>query len=233
MQGNGGGASQRERDNASAMAEEDAWETVNLPRGFVFCERICICYEELYLLRGFVCLFVFFLFTVSHPEGVCRPRKDKGNRLPPLRASPNVRNPPPPACAVRKSRGMGPPYMILIESCGKNEKRRQSTSYPPLLPPSSPVSQTLHWSNLLPWASSTSRPSTVLPIPEIYKNRKNRPSYRGFDSRTRTLHEDLYLLRGFVLFVCLFTGFVFAYELAGARSLFEEGGGVARPGRGL
>jgi hypothetical protein len=30
---------------------------------------------------------------------------DKGNRL---RASPYIRNPPPPACAVRHSQGMGP-----------------------------------------------------------------------------------------------------------------------------
>jgi hypothetical protein len=163
------------------------------------------------LLRGFVfvtwiCLFVcFFSFTISHPEGVCRQRKDKENRLPPLRASPNIRNPPPPACAVRKSRGMGPPYMILIVSCGKNEKRWQSTRYPPHLPPSSLVSQTIHWSNLVPWASSTSRPSTVLPIPEISKNRKNRPSHRGFDSRTRTLHEDLYLLRGFETMIAMAT----------------------------
>jgi hypothetical protein len=74
-----------------------------------------------------ICLFVFFSFTVSHPEGVCRQRTDKGNRLPPLRASPNIRNPPPPAC---KSRGMGPPYMILLESCGENEERKNEGRAP-------------------------------------------------------------------------------------------------------
>jgi hypothetical protein len=66
MQGNRGGLSQRKRVNASAMAEEDAWETVNLPRGFVFFRRICICYEDLYLLRGLnwsVCLFTGFVFV--------------------------------------------------------------------------------------------------------------------------------------------------------------------------
>jgi hypothetical protein len=36
-----------------------------------------------------------------------------------------------------------------------------------------------------------------------------------------------------ICFVCLFTEFVFVYELAGARSLFEEGGSVAGPERGL
>jgi hypothetical protein len=36
-----------------------------------------------------------------------------------------------------------------------------------------------------------------------------------------------------ICFVCSFTEFVFVYELAGARSLFEEGGSVAGPERGL
>jgi hypothetical protein len=73
MQGNGGEVSQRERDNASAMAEEDAWETVNLPRGLVFFRRICICYEQLYLLRGFVCLFSSRLQSLTPKDYV-----DKG-----------------------------------------------------------------------------------------------------------------------------------------------------------
>jgi hypothetical protein len=36
-----------------------------------------------------------------------------------------------------------------------------------------------------------------------------------------------------ICFVCLFTEFIFVYELAGARSLFEDGGSVAGPERGL
>jgi hypothetical protein len=56
-------------------------------------------------------LFVCFILVLRPP-----PRRgmwtteDKRNRPPPLRASHNKRNPPLPACAVRKSRGMGPPY---------------------------------------------------------------------------------------------------------------------------
>jgi hypothetical protein len=45
---------------------------------------------------------------------------DKRNRLPPLRASPYIRDPPPPACAVRHSRGVGPPYK------GKKAKKKKT-----------------------------------------------------------------------------------------------------------
>jgi hypothetical protein len=59
-----------------------------------------------------VCLF-YSRFMSSTPKGYVD--YYKRNRPPPLRTSHNKRNPPPPACAVRISRGMGPPYKSTKE----------------------------------------------------------------------------------------------------------------------
>jgi hypothetical protein len=77
------------------------------------------------------CLFSSRLQSLT-PKGYVDKRTDKGNRLPPLRASPNIRNTPPPACAVRKSWGMGPPYR-LAANLGTKERKRLSTASRPLL----------------------------------------------------------------------------------------------------
>jgi hypothetical protein len=53
MQGDGGRVSQRERFNASAMAEEDAWETVNFVYGDLYLvRRFVVCLRDLYLLTN-------------------------------------------------------------------------------------------------------------------------------------------------------------------------------------
>jgi hypothetical protein len=83
VQGNGGGISQRGRFNAPAMAEEDAWETVNFVRGFVvlrgfvFVTGICICLRGFVLFTGicFVCLRVLYLFTNSLELVLCLERE--------------------------------------------------------------------------------------------------------------------------------------------------------------
>jgi hypothetical protein len=61
VQGNGGGISQRGRFNASAMAEEDAWETVNLYGRIchLLGYGICIClrtrWSSFFVWRGRQC----------------------------------------------------------------------------------------------------------------------------------------------------------------------------------
>jgi hypothetical protein len=80
-----------------------------------------------------MCDEVFFLtsrFQFLIPKGYVYKGKDKRNRLQPLRASPNIGNPPPPACAVRKSRGMGPPYKQETNLGTKEGKRLSATSRP-------------------------------------------------------------------------------------------------------
>jgi hypothetical protein len=53
-------------------------------------------------------------------------------------------------------------------------------------------------------------------------------SQSGRFNASAMAEEDAWETVNFVLFM----GFVFVYELAGARSLFGEGGSVARPERG-
>jgi hypothetical protein len=95
---------------------------------------------EIRLSHLFVRLFSSRLQSPT-PKGYVDKRKNEGNRQPPLRASPNIGNPPPTACAVRKSRGTGPPYRQATNLGTK--KRREKEVYPPRLALSSSASQRL------------------------------------------------------------------------------------------
>jgi hypothetical protein len=128
-----------------------------------------------------VCLFCLFYsrFTSPTPKGYVD--YYKRNRPRPLRTSHNKRNPPPPACAVRISRCMGPPYKSTKEVRNTKKKLSGDVYRPGLrLVPSSAASHTIHSSNLSAWAWSTStHPSTYRPTPGNSRNLSNRLSHRG------------------------------------------------------
>jgi len=125
--------------------------------------------------RG-VCLFVCFLRTPSIPQGYVATKRKHRRPVAAPAANHYIGNPPPPACAVRRARGMGPPYR-------KNGKDQRQEVY--ALSPSSSASHAIHLSIFEAWASSSSwPPSTVRPTPDNSRYRSSRPSHRGLDSRT-------------------------------------------------
>jgi hypothetical protein len=89
-----------------------------------------------------VYLLVSFSVTVSHLEGVCRQPKgcvdkmtDKGNRLPHLRASPNMRKSSAPGVRCAQIPGYGSPLQTSSElGHKKKERKRLSAASCPLLP---------------------------------------------------------------------------------------------------
>jgi hypothetical protein len=108
---------------------------------------------------------------------------DKRNRLPPLRASPYIRDPPPPACALG--------VWVPLTKERKQRKNEKTVVVGELLQDRAPPRPLLlRLPNCPPvaWASSSSiPPSTSLPTPESSRYRSNRPSHLGLDSRTPIL----------------------------------------------
>ena len=125
-------------------------------------------------------MMMSLVYFVLHPSGICR-RIYRKKRTPIV---PHQENPPTPACAVRRARGMGP----SIKEKRKERKERYTMPYWATL---SSASHAIHPSILAARVSSTPSPSTNLPTPDNSRKRSKRLSHGGLLRSTRMLPGSL------------------------------------------